>query len=54
MEVYVPTEAERELFKKATQAPVIDWLKTKIDAALIDKFMNEVDRVVREAKSELR
>jgi len=42
MQVYVPTPEERELFKKATQKPVIDWLKTKIDPKLIDEVFKAV------------
>jgi len=34
--VYKPTAAELAQFKLATQAPVTDWLKTKIDVKLID------------------
>jgi tripartite ATP-independent transporter DctP family solute receptor len=54
MEVYVPTEQQRELFKQATQGPVIEWLKTKMDASIINKFLKEVDRVVGKEKAELK
>lgn len=36
--VYTPTPAEMAQFKAATQGPVIDWLKTKIDPKLIDNI----------------
>ena len=41
MEVYAPTLAEKELFKKATQGPVIESLKQSIDPALVDRVMEE-------------
>ena len=54
MEVYVPTEAEKELFKQATQGPVIKWMETQIDPALIRDVLGEVDRVIAEEKADLR
>jgi tripartite ATP-independent transporter DctP family solute receptor len=54
MEIYVPTETEMAMFKKAAQKPVIDWLKTKIDASLIDEILREVDRVVATQKQEFK
>jgi len=42
VQVYVPTPQEKELFRKATQKPVIDWLKTKIDPKLIDEAFKAV------------
>jgi len=43
MEVYSPTPEEKELFKKATQGPVIDWLKTKVDPGIIDDALKAVE-----------
>ena len=40
--VYTPTAAELVQFKAATQAPVTDWLKTKIDPKLIDSIQAAV------------
>ena len=40
--VYKPTTAELNQFKAATQAPVTEWLKTKIDAKLIDGIQTAV------------
>lgn len=40
MDVYSPTVAEREVFKKMTQKPVIDWMKSQIDSAWIDKVLS--------------
>jgi TRAP-type transport system periplasmic protein len=40
--VYTPTAAELAGFKAATQQPVIDWLKTKIDEKLIAMALQEV------------
>jgi len=53
MEIYVPTEAEMQMFKDATQQPVIDWLKTEIDPVLIEEVLAEVDRVVALEKAKL-
>jgi tripartite ATP-independent transporter DctP family solute receptor len=49
MEIYSPTQAERAQFKKATQQPVIDWMKTQVDSIWIDKVM----AAVKKAESEL-
>jgi tripartite ATP-independent transporter DctP family solute receptor len=54
VQVYVPTEAELELFKKATQQPVIDWLKTKVDPALITEILAEVNKVVADQKASIK
>jgi len=53
MEVYVPSEAEKKLFQDAAQQPVIDWLKTQIDPALIREILREVEKEVALLKSEL-
>lgn len=37
--VYTPTAAEFAEFKTATQPPVIDWLKTKVDQKWIDGLL---------------
>ena len=54
IEVYVPTEAELALFRNATQQPVIDWLKTRIDAKLINEALAAVDDVVKMQKASLK
>lgn len=46
MEIYAPTTAEKELFKEASQGPVVEWLKTKVDPKLVDELLAEVDRVI--------
>lgn len=43
--VYTPTAAELAQFKKATQQPVIDWLKTKVDQKWIDSLLVAVKDV---------
>lgn len=48
MEVYAPTAKELEMFKQATQQPVIDWLKTKIDPKLIQEALQAVKDAVAE------
>ncbi len=37
--VYTPTPAEIAQFRAATQEPVIDWLKTKVDQKWIDEIV---------------
>ena len=54
MKIYSPTEKERELFKNACQKPVIDWLKTKVEPALIDETLKAVDDVTRRHKGEVK
>lgn len=53
MQVYVPSEKELAMFRDATQKPVIDWLKTKIDNKLISDVLAEVDRLVAAEKDQL-
>lgn len=43
VEIYQPTAAEMALFKKATQQPVIDYLKTQVDGKLIDELLKAVE-----------
>jgi len=50
-EVYAPTEEEMNQFKKATQSPVIEWLKTVVDEKLINEILAEVEKVVAEQKA---
>jgi len=54
MKIYSPTEKERELFKKATQKPVVDWLKTRVEPALIDEMLKASDDAVKKHQSELK
>ena len=44
MDVYSPTSSEKAQFKKATQGPVIEWMKTQVDRQWIDKVMNAVNQ----------
>jgi len=48
MEVYDPTIQEKNMFAKAAQKPVIEWLKGKIDKEWIDKIL----RAIKEAETE--
>lgn len=43
--IYTPTAAELAQFKAATQKPVIDWLKTKVDQKWIDGILAAVKDV---------
>jgi tripartite ATP-independent transporter DctP family solute receptor len=54
MEVYVPTTAELEMFKQATQQPVIDWLKTKIDPKLITDILQVVKDTVAQQNKDVQ
>ncbi len=54
VQIYAPTEKERELFKQATQKPVIDWLKTKVDEKLINEALKAVDEAVKKQKAEAK
>jgi C4-dicarboxylate-binding protein DctP len=54
MEVYTPTEKEIQLFKEATQKPVLDWMRTRIDPALIDEVIKVVSEVVAAQKRDLQ
>jgi tripartite ATP-independent transporter DctP family solute receptor len=50
MEVYSPTADERAEFKKLTQAPVLEWMKTQIDPQWIEKVMKAVEQAEAELK----
>jgi tripartite ATP-independent transporter DctP family solute receptor len=54
MEVYAPTAEELEMFKQATQQPVIDWLKTKIDPKLIQEILQVVKDTVAQQSMDLK
>ena len=49
MQVYAPTAKERAEFKKATQGPVIEWMKGQVDPVWIEK----VQAAVKTAESEI-
>jgi len=53
MEIYNPTEAEKALFQEATQGPVIEWLKTKVDEQLINEALQAVEDAVKAQKEKL-
>jgi len=42
VQIYNPTPKERELFKKAAQGPVIQYVKTKADPKLVDAALQAV------------
>jgi len=48
MKVYAPTAKEKQTFKEASQKPVVEFLKTKIDKAWIDKTFKAVDQAEKE------
>jgi tripartite ATP-independent transporter DctP family solute receptor len=49
VEVYTPTPAEREEFRKVTQKPVTDYLRKEFGDKLVDDFMAEVKKAEAEA-----
>ena len=48
MKVYAPSLKEKETFKEASQKPVIEFLKTKIDKIWIDKTFKAVEKAEKE------
>jgi C4-dicarboxylate-binding protein DctP len=49
MEVYVPTPAEVETFRKASQGPVVEWLTKQIGKELVDgafKAVKEAEQAI--------
>jgi len=44
VQVYAPTDQEKALFKQASQGPVVQWLKTKVDPKLVDEALRAVAR----------
>ncbi len=50
-EVYGPTEDELNQFREASQGPVIEWLETVIDRALIDEALEAVEQAVEQHKA---
>jgi C4-dicarboxylate-binding protein DctP len=49
VEVYTPTSAEREAFRKVTQKPVTDYLRKQFGGKLVDDFMAAVQKAEAEA-----
>jgi len=54
LQIYSPTEEEMDQFKKAMQPAVIDWLKTKMDPALITEAQKAVADAVADQKAKLK
>jgi TRAP-type transport system periplasmic protein len=48
MKVYAPTAKEKATFKDASQKPVVDYLRSKIDKAWIDKILKSVETAEKE------
>jgi tripartite ATP-independent transporter DctP family solute receptor len=51
VEVYTPTAAEREEFRKVTQKPVTDYLRKQFGDKLVDDFMAAVKKAEGEASA---
>jgi C4-dicarboxylate-binding protein DctP len=45
MKIYVPNNEEIDMFKKASQGPVVEWLKTQIGAEAVQAVLNDVHRI---------
>lgn len=48
MKVYAPTAKEKQTFKEASQKPVVEFLKTKMDKAWIDKAFKATEQAEKE------
>ena len=48
MEIYSPTDEERAQFKELTQKPVLEWMKTQVDPAWIEKVIKAVEQAQAE------
>jgi TRAP-type C4-dicarboxylate transport system substrate-binding protein len=54
VQIYGPSEAEIDAFRKAMQPAVVDYLKTKVDPALITELQNSVTAAVAKQKEQLK
>jgi C4-dicarboxylate-binding protein DctP len=52
MQVITLTPDEKQAFKEVSQPPVVKWLKTQIDPALVDEAFDVVKQVEREIAAE--
>jgi TRAP-type C4-dicarboxylate transport system substrate-binding protein len=50
MTVYAPTAAEKEMFKSATQKPVIEYIESQIGKDWVEKL----NKALHEAEAELK
>jgi len=48
MKVYAPTAKEKETFQVATQKPVVEFLRTKVDKVWIDKIFKATEHAEKE------
>jgi TRAP-type C4-dicarboxylate transport system substrate-binding protein len=48
MKVYAPTAKEKETFKVASQKPVVEFLKTKMDPSWIDRAFKATEQAEKE------
>ncbi len=54
VQIYSPSDAEMDAFKKAMQPAVIDYLKTRMDPKLITEIQDAVAAAVARQKSQLK
>lgn len=45
MEVYFPSEDEKEAFRKLGQPAYIEWVKEELDSNLVDQALDEVEKI---------
>lgn len=43
MDVYTPSAEEIEMFREASQEPVVDWIKDEIDPEWVEGFLDAID-----------
>jgi tripartite ATP-independent transporter DctP family solute receptor len=48
MEVYSPTNEQKNMYKELCQGPVVTWLKGEIGAELVDKVLKDVKKIEKE------
>ena len=48
VEVYKPTQEEKELFKNRTQKSAIEWLKKKIDSKWVEGILKATSQAEKE------
>ena len=54
MKVTSLTAEQKEVFKKASQPPVVKWLKTQVDPALVDEAFDVVEQIKKEIAAEAK
>lgn len=45
VKIYTPSAEELDMFRDATQEPIIEWLKTQMDAGIVEEVLAEVSAI---------